>query len=190
MAMDTLAPPSLGSPKVLLVEDDPRLLEMLVEALVRGFDANLTCVASAEDALDIEVVEPHDIVVGELALPGMDGLTMARHLMELSDRPVILLAEEPGLSHAIEALRLGVRDLFPRPFAVGDLLESMRRALSQAEQLRRFRTKHQRLRRLVRRVLGDRRDLNRRIELICKDLVGAHRRLVQRVLAHEEAHQA
>jgi hypothetical protein len=34
-------------------------------------------------------------------------------------------------------------------------------------------------------VIGERRDLNRRIELICKDLVGAHRRLVQRVLAEQ-----
>ncbi|MHC4063563.1 MAG: response regulator [Planctomycetota bacterium] len=184
------APPSLRSPKILLVEDDPRLLEMLVECFVQRLDSHLTCVGSAEEALDIEVIEPHDIVVAELALPGMDGLTLTRHLMELSDRPVILLAEEPGLSHAVEALRLGARDLFSKPFPVGDLLESMQRALSHTQQARRFQAKHRRLRQLVRRVLGERRDLNRRIDLICKDLVGAHRRLVQRVLANEEARQA
>lgn len=188
--MTMLAPPSLGSPKVLLVEDDPRMIEMLVEGLVRRFDAHLTCVAGAEEALDIEIVEPHDIVVAELALPGMDGLTLTRHMMELSDRPVILLAEEPGLSQAVEALRLGARDLFPKPFAVGDLLDSMERAMARAGQARRFRAKHRHLRQLVRRVLRERRDLNRRIELICKDLVGAHRRLVHRVLAHEEAKPA
>ena len=171
--------------KILLAEDDPRILEMLVPSFVERFDAHLTCVGSAEDALDIEVVEPHDIVIAETALPGLDGLTLARHLLELSDRPVILLAEEPALSHAVEALRLGVCDLFPKPFAIGDLLNSMDRALEEARQAHRFRTKHGNLRQLVRKVLRERRDLNRRIELICKDLVGAHRRLVQRVLADE-----
>jgi DNA-binding response OmpR family regulator len=171
----------------MLAEDDPRILEMLVRSFVDRFDAHLTCVGSAEDALDVEVLEPHDIVVAELNLPGTDGLTMARHLLELSDRPVILLAEEPGSSHAIEALRLGVRDLFPKPFAIGDLLDSMERALDQAHQAHQLRVKHNNLRQLVRRVLRERRDLNRRIDLVCKDLVGAHRRLVQRVLATEPA---
>jgi DNA-binding NtrC family response regulator len=174
-----------GNCKILLAEADPRILEMLVQSFVKRFDAHLTCAGTAEDALDVEVVEPHDIVVAELDLPGMDGLTLARHLLDLSNRPVILLAEEPALSHAIEALRLGVRDFFPKPFAIPDLLESMERALHEARTDYQFRLKHKRLRQLVRRVIGERRDLNRRIELICKDLVGAHRRLVQRVLAEQ-----
>ncbi|HUU83944.1 MAG TPA: response regulator [Phycisphaerae bacterium] len=176
--------------KILLVEDDSRILEKLVESFVARFDAHLTCAATAEDALDVEVVEPHDIVVAEMALTGMDGLTLARHLLELNDRPVILLADEPGLSHAVEAMRLGVRDLFAKPFAVDDLIVSMERALGQVRRTEQMRVKHKNLRQLVRRVLRERRDLNQRIELICKDLVGAHRRLVQRVLADEPTAQA
>ncbi len=41
------------------------------------------------------------------------------------------------------------------------------------------------MRELVRRVIRERRDLNRRVELVCRDLVGAHRRLVTRVLSSE-----
>jgi len=184
--MSTIAPSTLRASKILLVEDDPRLLEMLVEAFVERFDAHLTCVGSAEDALDVEVLEPHDIVIAELSLQGMDGLTLTRHLMDLADRPVILLAEEPGASHAIEALRLGARDLFPKPFAISDLLDSMERSLRSAQTVQQLRLKHNRLRQLVRRVIRERRDLNRRVDLVCRDLVGAHRRLVQRVLAHED----
>ena len=94
------------------------MLEMLVESFVGRLDANLTCVGNGEDALDVEMIEPHDVVVTELALPGLDGLTLAKHLMELSDRPVILLAEEPALSHAVEAMRLRAWDLFAKPFAI------------------------------------------------------------------------
>jgi len=184
--MSSLAPSSLQSCKVLLVEDDPRLLEMLVECIVQRFDAQLTCVGSAEDALDIEMVEPHDIVIAELDLPGLDGLTLTRHLMDLSDRPVILLAEEPAMSHAVEALRLKATDMFPKPFAIGDLMDSMDRAMREHIKLRQFQAKHRNLRQLVRQVLRERRELNSRIDLICRDLVGAHRRLIQRVL-HREA---
>ena len=172
--------------KILLAEDDPRVLELLIEAFVGRFDAHLTCVSSGEDALDVEVVEPHDIVVAELRLPGIDGLTLAKHLLELGERPVILLAEEPALSHAVEALRLGTADFFTKPFAIDALLDSMEEALKRAETARQFQIKHHRLRQLVRHVLAERRNLNQRVDLICRDLVGAHRRLVQRVLAHEE----
>lgn len=190
MDMTSLAPPSLQSCRILLVEDDPRLLEMLVESLVGRFDANLTCVASGEDALDIEMVEPHDVVVTELTLPGMDGLTLAKHLMNLSDRPVILLAETPALSHAVEAMRLRVCDLFAKPFAMDELLNSISRGLSEGHQARALRRRYRRLRQLVRQVLRERRELNRRIDLVCRDLVGAHRRLLLRVLDREQAHQA
>ncbi len=188
--MTAPAPTLLDAPKVLLVEDDPRLLEMLVDAVVRDFDAHLTCVGSAEDALDVEMVEPHSIVVAEVELPGMDGLTMTRHLMDLSDRPVILLADEPMASDAIEALRLGACDLFPKPFSVRDLADSMTVALERHRQVRQQKAKHRQLRQLVRRVLRERRDLNKRVDLICRDLVGAHRRLVHRVLTHENAANA
>jgi len=187
------------APRILLVEDDPRLLEVLVAAVVREFDAHLTCAASAEDALDVEMVEPHTLVVAEWDLPGspgqrrgkpgMDGLTLTKHLMQLNPRPVILLAERPEASEVIEAMRLGACDVFAKPFALGELLAAMQRALDRAAQARRQQTRQRRLRRLVRRVLAERRDLNQRIDLICKDLVGAHRQLVQRVLAHEDARQ-
>ncbi len=188
--MPSLAPPSLHTCKVLLAQEDPRLLEMMVEAIVGQFDAHLTCVSSGEDALDIEMVEPHDIVVADTDLPGIDGLTLTRHLMELCDRPVILVAEEPPASHVIEAMRLRAWDLFPKPFGLDDLLDSMRRALDHRRQTYAATKKYRRLRHLVRHVLRERRDLNQRIELICRDLVGAHRRLVHRVLEHQGPTQA
>lgn len=185
--MSLIAPSPLQTCKVLLAEDDPRILEMLVQAIVQRFDAHLTCVGCGEDALDTEVLEPHDIIVTELSLPGLDGLTLGRHLMELSDRPVIIMAEEPSLSHAVEAMRLGLVDFFPKPFAINDLLDSMERAMVRHQKLRSLQKKHRRLRGLVKHVIRERRDLNKRMELICRDLVGAHRRLVHRVVDGPQA---
>jgi two-component system KDP operon response regulator KdpE len=176
--------------KILIVEPDVRITEMLVESLTDRFDARVTCTARAEDALDIEIVEPHDLALADFDLPGLDGLELASRLMDLSDRPVILTSGRPTLSQAIEALRIGVADYLPKPFAIPHLLNSVADALATYRKARERDQRYHRLRRTVRRVLKDRRELSRRIDLVCRDLVGAHRRLVHRVLETEHARRA
>lgn len=171
--------------KILLVESNPRVVEMLVEAFVRRFNSNITCVASAEDALDVEMVEPHSIVLADTALPRMDAVLLAQRLRELADRPVILMGTDVSASDAIELMRAGASDFFRKPFEVGALLDSMQQAMQRHADARLMRYRYDRMRQLLRRVIRDRRQLNRRVDLICKDLVGAHKRLVLRVLDRE-----
>ena len=171
--------------KILVVEPDPEVLEILVSSLATRFDAHTTCVADAESCLDVELVDPHDIVIAELELPDSDGLELADKLLALNNRPVLLLADELNCDDVLAAMRLGVRDVFPKPFPVESLLDATDRALQGYDLRRRRAVKYRRMRDLVRRVVRERRDLNRRMELICRDLVGAHRRLVHRVLTIE-----
>ena len=171
--------------KILIVEPDPEILEILVASLARRFNAHLTCVGDATACLDVEMVDPHDLVIAELSLKEMNGLELAGRLMTLSPGKVILLADDPTYADAITAMRLGVGDLFRKPFAVERLLDAVQRLLYGSKLQRQHAAKYHRMRKLVRRVIRERRDLNRRIELICRDLVGAQRRLVHRVLALE-----
>ncbi len=171
--------------KILLVENTPRIIEMLVEGFVRRFDANITCVPSAEDALDVAMVEPHSVVIADTQLPEMDAITMSRRLIELGGQPVILMGNSPSAAEVIEAMRCGVSDFFPKPFAVEALLDSVDEALKLHHRNCRLTRRQQRLRTLTRQVIRERRELNERIELVCKDLVGAHKRLVLRVLDNE-----
>ncbi len=175
------------TPKILVVEPDPDAVEILVAALSYRLDAQLTCVADAESCLDTDMIEPHDLVITETILPDAHGMELAEQLLALRKRPIILLADEPDLDDAIEAMRLGVRDLFPKPFAVGELVESAERALRGHQIHHQHAVKYRRMRDLVRRVIHERRSLNKRVELICRDLVGAQRRLVHRVLEVEQA---
>lgn len=168
--------------KILLVESNPRAIETLIDAFVRRFSSNITCVATAEDALDVDMLEPHSIVIADTDLDGMDALTMAQRLTELSPRPIILLDSGPTVADVLEAMRVGVVDYFPKPVDIDVLLDSMDRAVLDHQARRSLQQRHQKMRDLVRRVIRERRDLNRRVELICKDLVGAHKRLVMRVL--------
>lgn len=171
-----------GRHRILLVEPNAEVVEILVASLARRFDAQITCVADGASALDADFRTPQDLVISEVLLDDCDGLQLVQQLCSLCVRPIILLADEPSSDDAIEAMRTGVRDMYVKPFAVEDLLDSAERLLRGNELRRAHLRKHHRMRHLVRRVLRERRDLKRRTELICRDLVEAHRRLVHRVL--------
>lgn len=168
--------------KIMLVEPDPELVELFVSTLSRRFDAHITCVVDGKTCLDVEMLEPHDLVIAEWNLEGQSGLKLAEQLTALSQRPVILMAERVRSRQVVDALRAGVRDLFLKPFAIDELLDSAQRVLYGHDVRRKHAVRHHKLRKLVRQVIGERRDLNKRIELVCRDLVEAHRRLVHRVV--------
>ena len=174
------------SHKILLVEPDADILEIVVFALARRFNAHVTCVATAEACLEMELTEPHDLVIAELNLEDQDGIVLADQLTSLSARPIILLADEPTREDTLAALRMNVRDLLVKPFPITELLDATERALRGYEVRRQHQAKYRRMRDLLRRAIRERRDLNQRIELVCRDLVGAHRRLVHRVLDSQE----
>ena len=171
--------------KILLVETDPRVVEMLVESFIRRFNCDITCVASAEDALDVEVVEPHTVVIADTKLPNMDAITLTQRMREFADRDVILMGDEPNAADALAVMRAGATDFFVKPFDISDLLGVVETSMHRYRRLSMQRRRTERMRGVLRHVLRDRRSLNRRVELICRDLVGAHKRLVVRVLERE-----
>ncbi len=169
------------SPRILIVEPAPEIVEILVASLSRRLDAHITCVADAESCLDSELGQPHDLIIAEFELLDSDGLRLARELLSLGSRPIILLASNATCAEIIEAMRLGVRDVFRKPFPVAELLESVERLIGSQTEARRRAARYHSMRELVRHVVRERRDLNRRVDLVCRDLVNAHRRLVQRM---------
>ena len=173
-------------PHLLLVEPCADLTEMFVSALARRFDAQITCVHDAASALDADVDLPHDVVITELDLGDYSGVQLVEQLSSLGSRPVVMMGEEPLAEDVIEALHLGVRDFLSKPFAIAELLDAVERALHGADIRRAQQARYRNMRELVRRVIRERRELNQRVDLLCRDLVGAHRRLVHRVLAMEQ----
>jgi DNA-binding NtrC family response regulator len=171
--------------RILLVEPEPVVLERVLRALIDRFDAQITCVPTAEECLEIEEDDPHDLVITEIQLPDMDGLDLTQELLARRRMPIILLADNAAYDDAVDALRLGATDLFAKPFPVSALLESVDRGLEGGRARQRHRMRYHQMRKLLRHVLRERRDLNERIELICRDFVGAHRRLVDRVVKIE-----
>ncbi|GIK16941.1 MAG: response regulator [Phycisphaerae bacterium] len=172
--------------KILLIEPEARVVEMMIEALTREFAAQITCLSHGAEALDVELLEPHDLVVATMDPPDLEGAELAEHLASISRRPVIVTARDLNVEETLRLLRAGVREVLLKPFPIAGLVETARRALEAHRLQREHARRHRQLRELTRRFVRERRQLNEKVELVCRDLVGAHRRLVQRVLRLED----
>ncbi len=174
------------APKILLVEPDAGLLEMLVSSLSGGLDAHLTCVSDAESCIDVVLSETHDLILVDLSVPDAEGADIVHAVRTFTDRPLVLLADNPDCDAVLEMIRIGADDVLLKPFAMTRLLEQARDLVAQDRLQRRRASRNHRMRGLVRRVIRERRELNKRVELVCRDLVGAHRRLVDRIVSVED----
>ena len=126
----------------------------------------------------MRMADSHDLVV--LDVDGVDD--SASWLLSLANaKPaVICVCSENSLAALVQATRGTAGEILLKPILSEQLLETTREALRCKEQSLQLATKYRKMRQLVRRVVRERRDLNRRIELVCRDLVEAHRRLTYR----------
>lgn len=168
-------------PKILVVEDDPQIAELLHDHLEYSLDADLTVAPCARKALELDAAKPAEVIVIDYMLPDMDGLELISALGTRMHRPVIVMTGHPTLSRAIEAMRLGAADMFVKPFD----LEKMTGAIAGAiEKSRRHQLRSKRLRRvreLSHKVIAERRHLRRKMDLLCKDIVSEYRTLAEKI---------
>ena len=114
--------------RVLVVDDDLPLRRTLDIGLrARGYDVVLA--ATGEDALSAAAQRPPDIVILDLGLPGMDGISVAKALREWTDAPIIVLSARGAESVKIAALDAGADDYVTKPFGMGELLARLRASL-------------------------------------------------------------
>lgn len=115
--------------KVLLVDDEEEFTQLLAERLeARGLTVDTA--PSGFVALEkIEAGENYDVIVLDLAMPGMDGLeTLERLLAANEDLQVILLTGHATLQKGIEAVRRGAREVLEKPANLPDLLDKISEA--------------------------------------------------------------
>jgi two-component system, OmpR family, phosphate regulon response regulator OmpR len=114
--------------RVLVVEDDPRLAEMLNEYLGQsGF--RITVAPLGATALRQLADTAYDAVVLDLMLPDMDGLDVCRQIRTRTDTPVLMLTARGDAVDRIIGLELGADDYLPKPFEPRELLARLRAIL-------------------------------------------------------------
>jgi two-component system phosphate regulon response regulator OmpR len=109
------------SERILLVEDDPRLAEMLSEYLGQaGFSVAVAALGAT--ALERLSETDYGAVVLDLMLPDMDGLNVCRELRTKYDTPVLMLTARGDAIDRIVGLELGADDYLPKPFEPRELV--------------------------------------------------------------------
>lgn len=109
-----------AGPHILIVEDDKQTRRFLTTALHnRGWRT-----AEAEDGktgLAMLKSESPDLVILDLGLPDLDGITVTKRLRQLSDLPILVLSARSLEQNKIMALDAGADDYLTKPFSIGEL---------------------------------------------------------------------
>ena len=118
--------------KILIVDDDLKLLKMLERTLVyEGFDA--VTAADGEEALDKVYRERPDVIILDWMLPKLDGIGMLEALrQEHNDTPILMLTARDAVQNRVEGLERGADDYLIKPFASLELVARVRALLRRA----------------------------------------------------------
>ncbi|NIN64045.1 MAG: response regulator [Anaerolineae bacterium] len=123
----------MESQKVLIVDDDARSIEFLRDSLLVPSGYTTLCATDGEEALHLALTEKPDLMLLDLQMPKMDGFDVLEALRHAGrDIPVILITAYGSETVAMQAFRLGVRDYFPKPFKVTEMMEAVERSLAEA----------------------------------------------------------
>jgi CheY-like chemotaxis protein len=121
--------------RVLFVEDDA-MNRRVVADMLRVVGASMTEAPDAETGLDLIDQASFQIILMDLRMPGMDGLTAIRHLRARGDEkaslPVIVVTADTAADLRERCLASGADDVLRKPIAMGALLNSIGRMLARA----------------------------------------------------------
>ena len=123
------APVRHNRQRVLVVDDEASIRDLLSKTLALA-EYEVDTAADATSALDRMRAGAYDLMIADLKMPGMDGLTLIRQAKRIkSDMPVIIITGFSTESSAIEAVNLGVAGYLTKPFRVPQVLAAAAKAL-------------------------------------------------------------
>ena len=118
--------------KILSV-DDSKTIRLIVKRIFAPFDCTVLEASNGEEGLATAISETPDLILLDITMPVMDGVTMLSKLKEhpeLKHIPVIMLTAESGKENIAYIARLGVRDYLIKPFNQDQLVEKAGRAVT------------------------------------------------------------
>ena len=119
--------PAAG-PRVLIIDDDDQLNAVLTEFLGR-FGFAVRTATHPDAGLRALALEPPDLLILDVMLPGMDGLAVCKKVRETSRVPIIMLTARGDVTDRIVGLELGADDYLPKPFEPRELVARMQAVL-------------------------------------------------------------
>jgi two-component system copper resistance phosphate regulon response regulator CusR len=115
----------------LVVDDEHRICRFVARALeAHGFQVDAA--ATGHDALRLVAAKDYAVVVLDLLMPGMDGYEVLRRILEEDPMQRVLVLSAVGdVDSKVRCLRMGAVDYLPKPFAIAELIERVKRRLDE-----------------------------------------------------------
>ncbi len=117
---------------LLLVDDDAELCEMMREFFTQA-GHRLECVCNGREGLATALRGVYDLMILDVMLPGIDGITVLEQLRSRKDLPVIMLTARVQQHDRIQGLNSGADDYLPKPFDPDELMARIRAVLRRAD---------------------------------------------------------
>jgi len=118
-------------PRVLVVDDEASIRDLLSKTLALA-EYDVDVAPDGRSALERMRMYPYDLLIADLKMPGMDGLTVIREAKRYkNDLPVIIITGFSTEQSAIEAVNLGVAGYLTKPFRVPQVLAAAAKALGE-----------------------------------------------------------
>jgi signal transduction histidine kinase len=121
----------MSAPQILIVDDDPALLEALNETLrLRMGLLGVEMAASGPAALERIAAQDYEVIISDIKMPGMDGLALLKRIQEMRPgTPTLLITGHGQHDLAVQALRGGAYDFIQKPIDREYFVASLNRAL-------------------------------------------------------------
>ncbi|HAE84946.1 MAG TPA: DNA-binding response regulator [Anaerolineaceae bacterium] len=120
-------------PKVLVVDDDIKLLKMLKRTLVFE-NLDVLTATNGREALEVVQLEAPDLLIVDWMMPEMDGLELIQHLRDANNRmPILMLTARDAVENRVFGLESGADDYLVKPFAPAELVARVHALLRRVE---------------------------------------------------------
>lgn len=120
------------STRILVVDDEPRYLRLLV-ANLQTKEYEVFTATDGEDALESFSANPVDLILLDVLLPRLDGFGVCQRIRQFSNVPIIMLTAKGEEQDRIKGLDVGADDYLVKPFSVMELLARVRAVLRRAQ---------------------------------------------------------
>lgn len=119
--------------RVLVVDDDPLVRDIIVES-VESLGYAVDWCGNGLEALERNTAQPYDLIVTDMLMPGLDGLSLIRNLnLQGSNADVVVITGFGSIENAVECMKAGALDYLIKPFTIDQIQLAVRRAIDHRE---------------------------------------------------------
>lgn len=123
----------MGKTKILLVDDDPNISQLIQLYLVKeGFE--VASASRGDEAVKMFKSDPPSLMLLDVMLPGMDGWQVCREIRKVSNIPIIMLTAKDETFDKVLGLELGADDYIVKPFETKELVARIKAVLRRYQQ--------------------------------------------------------